>query len=232
MPNVLTKIKSRIGGHFGIPEPLAAPSPIIRRVKADAPICVLDLGAHKGGFTRSILTHYRISRGVLVEPLPHLAEQLRRDFQEPQYQVFECAVSDKDGVADFEKTEYESSSSLLAIKRELPELADIPLNGAHLQVKVRNVDGICREAGIDKLDILKIDVQGVEDKTLAGASETLKRTEAIWIEVSFKPLYEGSPTFWDIYNQLDKSFRMVEMQPAFRGVDSELLQSDVLFLSR
>jgi hypothetical protein len=91
---------------------------------------------------------------------------------------------------------------------------------------------LVRDAGLDHVDLLKVDVQGAEDKVLAGAIESLSMIFAIWIEVSFKPLYEGSAIYSEIYRTLDKDFRLVDMQPAFRAPDAEILQSNMLFLRR
>jgi FkbM family methyltransferase len=235
-PNPLQAIKRRVCDRLGIagePHWLRLPAPILRRIKNGGPISLVDLGAHKGSFTIAMSHHYEIARGILVEPLPHLAEALRQNFPMPAHQIFECAVSDERGTASFEMTEDEFSSSLLKIKSDLPALAQVPLaKSRKLQVQVRTLDDIASEAGLEKIDLLKVDVQGAEYKVFAGAGAALEMTNAIWVEVSYKPLYEGAPTFWDIHRQLDDRFRMVDMQPAFRAPDNEIVQSDLLFLRR
>ena len=59
----------------------------------------------------------------------------------------------------------------------------------------------------------------------------LERVRLIWIEVSFRPLYEGSAVLSDVYAFLrSQGFRLYSLHEGFRGVDGELLQADALFL--
>ncbi len=65
-----------------------------------------------------------------------------------------------------------------------------------------------------------------------GAQQSLKRTRLIWVEVSFRPLYEGSAVFSEVYDFLaGHGFYLGGLQEGFRGDGRELLQADALFLS-
>jgi len=65
---------------------------------------------------------------------------------------------------------------------------------------------------------------------LRGAETSLPSVRMVLSEVSFRPLYEGSAVFADVYDFLrERGFHMVSMEDAFRGTDGELLQADVLF---
>jgi hypothetical protein len=143
-------------------------------------------------------------------------------------------VSELTGLVDFEVNEAEQTSSLLKIHRQLPELSEVQLGTpTTLTVQTRTLDDIALEARISEIDLLKIDVQGAEGKVLVGASQMLNRTRFIWVEVSFKPLYENSPTFFDIYAQMDAAgFGLLELTPEFRAPNREVLQADGLFFRR
>jgi len=61
----------------------------------------------------------------------------------------------------------------------------------------------------------------------------LNRTRFVWIEFSFKPLYENSPTFFDIFAQMDAAgFGLLELTPEFHAPNREMLQADGLFFRR
>jgi hypothetical protein len=50
--------------------------------------------------------------------------------------------------------------------------------------RVRRPDDVVGEAGIDHVDLLKIDVEGAEFDVLAGAKSILAATESLVVEVS------------------------------------------------
>ena len=50
--------------------------------------------------------------------------------------------------------------------------------------------------------LIKVDVQGFEDKVIAGGVETFKKAKVVLIENSFVELYESQPLFDDIYMKL------------------------------
>ena len=83
---------------------------------------------------------------------------------------------------------------------------------------------------LEKIDFIKLDVQGAEHLVIQGAKKTLALTRLLWTEVSFKSLYEGSSVFDDIYAQLEsKGFVLLELSPGHRATNHELLQADALF---
>ena len=74
---------------------------------------------------------------------------------------------------------------------------DFPMLGeviAGESVETRKLDDI---AEIKALDFLKIDIQGSELAVFESGREKLGQCVAIQTEVSFIPLYEGQPVFWE-----------------------------------
>jgi len=208
------------------------PWPLRKRLQEGKALTVIDIGAHDGDFTRALSLKFEIAHALLVEALPHKAAKLRAEFSGAQYAVVECAATDHAGTVDFEVNQMEETSSLLKIHRDLPEHASLPLaNTNTLRVEARTLDAIAAPLG--EIDVLKIDVQGAELLVLQGGQATIARTRFMWIEVSFKQLYENSPTFIDVYEACDRAgFGLGDMQAAFRGPAGEMLQADVLFLRK
>ncbi|MCM2329063.1 MAG: FkbM family methyltransferase [Lysobacter sp.] len=62
-------------------------------------------------------------------------------------------------------------------------------------VQTRRLDDI---GEIERLDYLKMDIQGSELAVLRGGQEKLSRAVAAQLEVSFVPLYRGQPVFGEI----------------------------------
>jgi FkbM family methyltransferase len=211
--------------------PEEIPYGLYRRIEKSQPLCVVDVGAHRGGFMKSISRICGVSRGVLVEALPFKIDWLKRDFSSAEYTIFECAVADRTGTIEFHLNPMSDTSSLLRLRQEMPELSALPEGTSELlTVQARTLDDLIAEAKLDRVDLLKIDVQGAEAIAFAGAGEMLKKTRLVLTEVSLKPLYDQSATFFDIHRIMTSAgFKLLDLNPEFRAPDGELLQCDALF---
>jgi hypothetical protein len=78
--------------------------------------------------------------------------------------------------------------------------------GETVEVQTDTIDHLCREHGISNIDILKVDVEGAEDRVFKGASEMFSRgaIRSVFVEVYFRPVYERMPLFWDLDAHLNK----------------------------
>jgi len=194
---------------------------------------VIDVGAHTGEFARMIKT-------VLPEAAIYSFEPLKAEFQRLQQQMqngaafmaFNYAVGDQNGTVEIHRSSYAQSSSL----RQMTQLHKdaFPVSAGHTVeiVEVRRLDDVLREFELKSEILIKIDVQGYEDKVIAGAPETIDKAKAIIIEVSFRELYEGQPLFETIFEMLSgKGFKyMGNLYQLFSPADGSPLQADALFV--
>ncbi len=232
-------VKALLFRRLGIPfNPHGVPNTLALHLDGRRDLSVLDVGAYDGCFTKAIEGYCGVSRGILVEPLPGKAAALRDRFQLPRFSVYECVLSSAPGTAYFEVNESltvgQATSSLLKIRQDLPALKNIGLTESRSILRpVKTLDEIADESRIAHLDLLKIDVQGAEHPVLLGGSAMLQRVSMIWTEFSFRPIYEGSSVFADVYALLTgQGFKLLEIEPGYRASDGELLQGDALFARR
>ncbi|MCC6579501.1 MAG: FkbM family methyltransferase [Phycisphaeraceae bacterium] len=107
-------------------------------------------------------------KGLLVEPIPDLCEELRR--QRPGSRVIEaaCGAPDQRGQAAFHVGVDSGQSTLV------PGAANTGIDFSRtVTVQVKTLDDILEEAGIDRPDFLSIDVEGLQWQVLQGL--TLRR---------------------------------------------------------
>jgi FkbM family methyltransferase len=210
------------------------PRALADRLPRGTPVTVVDVGAYEGEFTASVARTCGVRHGVLIEPLPGRAARLRQRFPPPRFQVVECAASDATGRAHLKAQEAEFTSSVLPIRGELHAFSGVPLGTTReIPCALETLDHLLSGTAFGQIDLLKIDVQGYEDRVLRGADETLARTRWVWVEVSFMPLYDGSCTFEDVHRLLGAAgFGLTDLEPGFRSPEGELLQSDALFSRR
>jgi FkbM family methyltransferase len=176
-----------------------------------------------------------VTRALLVEPMPARCRELEARFTDPRFTIRQCAVSDSAATVQFDILNADYSSSML------PALPEVGGAGNRLDLRVkqridvdtRPLDALVAEAALPgTIDLLKIDTQGAELHVLRGAAATLPRVRIIWVEVSFRAMYEGSALFAEIHDFLSASgFRFYSLHEGFRGADGELLQADALFLA-
>jgi len=205
---------------------------IAKYLNTSKKLTFIDIGSHRGDFMIELERFYRIEKAALIEPTPGLAEYLISKFNRNGIRVIQNAVSDKDYEAiDFEINVYGETSSILQINREMQELSNVDTRlEKTIKITTRTLDSIVKELNYSKIDLIKIDVQGVEHLVLKGGKEALQNTSFVWVELSFKPLYIGSSVFNDIYTIMeDYGFILLELSPGHRSPMKELLQTDALF---
>ncbi|GAH51052.1 unnamed protein product, partial [marine sediment metagenome] len=99
-------------------------------------------------------------------------------------------------------------------------------------IKIRRLDDILGELDIVDDILIKIDVQGAEDKVILGGEKLIYRASVLILETSFQPLYEGQLLFDGIYDLLrEKGFVYAGSENNIRNPqDGSILQCDSVFL--
>jgi FkbM family methyltransferase len=194
---------------------------------------VIDIGAHAGEFARMI-------NGMLPEAAIFSFEPLKDEFQQLQksmhsahgFKAFNCAIGNTNGTVEIHRSEYSQSSSLLRManlhKEAFPESAGESLE----TVEVKILDEVLNGFELQPEILVKLDVQGYEDKVIEGAQNTISKSRAIIAEVSFRELYEGQALFDSIYQSLkNKGFvYMGNLYQLLNPLDGSPLQADALFV--
>jgi FkbM family methyltransferase len=172
---------------------------VVRRACASTPQgrpLVLDIGAHCGGFSESVLNRWPKAEVYAFEPIPELLESIRALHRRyPGLTDVPLALGAETGEAEFNIHAHSDSSSLLAV--DLPYARLYPGQAAlarRIQVKVRRLDDWAGEAGLSAgrhVDLVKMDVQGFEGRVIDGGQATLSRTRYLVTEAALYPCYAG-----------------------------------------
>ena len=194
---------------------------------------VIDVGAHTGEFARMIKTILPEAAIFSFEPLQAEFQSLQQQMQNGAgFMAFNCAVGDRNETIEIHRSSYAQSSSLLPMAQLHKEA--FPVSAGHTveMVEVKRLDDVLRDFELKREILIKIDVQGYEDKVIAGAGETISKARALIVEVSFRELYEGQPLFETIFEMLsEKGFRYFgNLYQLLSPVDGAPLQADALFL--
>lgn len=194
---------------------------------------VIDVGAHSGEFASAIGALLPSARLYCFEPLPDAFQKLTRRFQHRQgFEAFRVALGAQPGRMALHRSAFAKASSLLPMG-DLHRTAFPWVGGStSVDVEMHELDAYVGRLTILPRVLLKIDVQGYEDRVLAGAGGLLRLVDVAIIETSFAPLYESQAYFRDIYA------RLLEAGFEFRGdigqlrspLDGTILQADSVFV--
>jgi FkbM family methyltransferase len=153
---------------------------------------VLDVGANTGQFALAARRAFPAAEIVSVEPLAECYATLTRRLRGlPRTRALNVALGESPGSARFERNEYTPSSSFLPLGEA--HRASFPFARAttEVEVPIDTLDAVVARLGLPTPLLIKIDVQGYEDRVLRGATAALRTASALIVETSFVPLYEG-----------------------------------------
>lgn len=190
----------------------------------------IDIGAYDGYFYEVVAREKKIKNVILIEPQKNAYEALIKKYEHhDNIKIYNYLLSDKIEERTFFINKIESTSSLFEFDGNLMN-GELDLTVSNTEMITTNTLDNIIQNNDQIIDLLKIDVQGGELLVLNGGVNTLKSVNFIWIEVSFKKIYNNIPTFEDIYLWLYKNgFQLIEIMPGYRNSKGELLQADCLF---
>jgi FkbM family methyltransferase len=193
---------------------------------------IIDVGGFIGSFSYAIHTLLPKAKIYAFEPNPETYPKLIQNLKNIQeFQAFNTALGDTNGYVDFFANEFSASSSLLPTEDLLIKNYPYTVNTNKTQVKISKLDDFSTSMILVSPTLLKIDVQGFEEKVLAGGLETLKKVDVIILEISYQSLYKGQSTFDKVYKLLTGlGFEYKgSFEAAFSPIDGSILQSDIIF---
>ncbi len=141
----------------------------------------IDIGAHYGYYTLLAHKRYPKSKIIAFEPVPENFEILKRNVELNQIsnaELYNLAVSNKDGLARFNVAEASSKSGFY----------ESPLAKTCKEIEVRTVclDSLFKETP-HVPTVVKIDTEGHEPYVLQGMKRLLKECEDIRLIIEFNP---------------------------------------------
>ena len=169
---------------------------------------VIDVGANKGQFAKYILGIFPDAELFCFEPLPAAFNQLNAwadTSKSKKIRVFNMAIGEREGTVEMHyHTDHSPSSSLLRTTELCESLYTVAQEQESITVPLTTLDNALEDFLYDMpRDILiKLDVQGYEDRVILGGQKTLVQARAIITEVSLKNLYEGQAEFNEIVNAI------------------------------
>jgi len=163
---------------------------LISRIITTNPV-ILEAGAHYGIDTVKFAKTWPEATILSFEPNPHAYERLingTKDFD--IVTPYNLALADYNGEAilhvchgtNGNEVAFEGASSLLAPSEDMK----IHYQGPKVKVPCVILDDFCKDNGIDHIDFMWLDMEGMEIQVLKSSPEILKTVSVIFVETNFQ----------------------------------------------
>ena len=172
---------------------------------------IFDVGTNIGEWAASVL---EINPGVNLhcfEPDPTTFANLEKRSFPSNVRLNQIGLSDKPG-----ETELFTYGELHAMNSIYLRTAGVKAHSRQ-KIELSTVDLYCQTNGVDRVDFLKIDVEGHELAVVRGAEQTLRAGRVGLAQFEYGGTYIDSRTFlkdvWDFITQLDAGYQFYKLFP-------------------
>ncbi len=204
-----------------------------RNVPHDQTLVIVDGGAFDGRTSLQFLQRFPNSQVHAFEPIAESRQVCENNLRNQSATVHAQALSATTGNVTMHINAEKMACSALPAGAEADRFSSaMKLEACRVVPSVR-LDDWAACHGIERIDILKLDLQGYELEALRGAEKLLaKGIACIYLEVNFTAAYEGAPTLTDLDLFLrQRGYRIHNFYNQHSWTrDGQLSGGDVLFV--
>jgi FkbM family methyltransferase len=144
---------------------------------------IFDVGANVGDWSNDCAKIFRNASIHSFEPVPRTYDVLAANTAgQTRISCHPFGLSDSEGTAEF--TYYGPENSFLSTM--VAPIHD-HLKSSRVSIRLRRGDDVIRELAVPRIDLLKIDVEGMEYEVLEGLGETLSGGRIGFIQFEKQP---------------------------------------------
>jgi FkbM family methyltransferase len=202
---------------------------------------VLDVGAHRGGFAKSLRELGYVGRIVSYEPVSTNLELLRSAAaDDPHWLVEGFALGDAETRADINVSAGRGKLSSLLPGSEygrerFPKMRDEDMRTE--SIRIRRLDTVYERAiaGVEQPRVfIKMDTQGYDLRAWSGCGSLVDDFVGLQSEVSCIPIYEGMPHLTEQIETYERSgLAIAGLAPVMRDHKSlAVIEFDLLMIRR
>jgi FkbM family methyltransferase len=185
----------------------------------------IDGGAAEGEWAEQLRAIWPDTKILAIEPRNDAQAALQaRAARTPGLTVAQTLLGAHEGTVEFNDSSH--NSSVLAAGPDAGRARKV-------STPMTTLDLLVAKLGLPDPDLIKLDLQGYELEALRGASRCLANAEAVLLEVSLIPMYDGMPLIGDVIPFMsERGFRLYDIPGLWhRPLDGALAQGDFLFIA-
>ncbi len=169
---------------------------------------IIDIGANEGQFVRRIIQIFPQAHVYAFEPLEIPFQQLSQWAKKHPKKVtaFNLALGNNNQPIEiYSHLYFNPSSSILPTTKLCETVYPMVKKQEKILIKQSTLDHASANfsASLQEKILIKLDVQGYEDRVIQGGIETFKKSAACIVEISLDQLYQEQAKFREIFSLLD-----------------------------
>ena len=193
---------------------------------------VIDVGANKGQWAKSLVEQFPATNFHSFEPLPNVYKYLELSARgHKNWSVYNQGVGSRKETRRINVASNSGlSSSFLESSNHSVVHPHIVFEKIDLEIDIMPLDDFMNYGS---RNFLKIDTGGYENSVLEGISNKLRLISAVEIESSFTPMYEGELSHHHLVSRLgDSGFVPISFGNVHRDQSGRVWQLDTLLINR
>ncbi|MGJ8653384.1 MAG: FkbM family methyltransferase [Opitutaceae bacterium] len=173
----------------------------------------VDVGAHKGNYTKDLLAAFPQARIVACEPNPKTFLKLQAAVVHDKAVLLNQGLGATDGLAQiYDREDRDGSSGHGSLYREVIEDLHAAESVSH-EVLISTMDAVLEQYAVEHVHLVKIDTEGHELEVLKGAAKTIASGKVDIFQIEFNEMNVVSKVFFRDLAGLLKSYRPYRLLP-------------------
>ncbi|MBL7916859.1 MAG: FkbM family methyltransferase [Bacteroidia bacterium] len=196
---------------------------------------ILDIGAFDG---KTAIAYHKLFPNAIIysfEPYSLSYNQLTNAVKGyKNIKTFKNAIAEKSGKLNLNINNSFATNSLLSSNKTDSEIDNLITTEGSELVDVVCIDEFAENQKLNKIDVLKLDIQGGELAALKGAIKMLEKQSIslIYVEVEFIEIYKNQPLFHTIVEYLASyKYKLFNIYNMHNNNNGQLLWADAIFIS-
>lgn len=195
---------------------------------------ILDVGAHEGRVSLEYLKAFPGATIYALEPAPEVFGLLQQNTAAyPQIKSFQLGLSDQSGSNKFYVNDFDMTSSLLPTSLTDDSVWDASLyqTRSEVQADFLTLDDFLQQESLQRIDLMKLDVQGAEHLVLEGGRKaiTAGKIRYVFMEVMTIESYQGQLPWYKLLEQwYEAGFTLFSFYEASYTDEGQIRQVDAL----
>ena len=196
---------------------------------------IIDIGANTGDYAKEMRKLFPQSTIYSFEPLSSCFEALNLTMaNDKNFKSYNTALGNEKGTTAINKSSFHPSSSILTMSDIHKHLYPKSKDSQQETISITTLDDILEREPLKKNVLIKMDVQGFEDKVIVGGQTIIDQASVVIIETSFVSLYQNQPLFEDIYAlMMDLGFMYYgDLHRHYSKTTNRLIYEDSIFIKK